>query len=97
MDIRLLVYVVIFFGCGWVQWSLESRMMEQVNQRLPTDEQITRSMWSWSKTGFKSGDRFRLWKMHRHFFPDSALRFFCAAMFVLTLARMFGGLSLLYP
>jgi hypothetical protein len=97
MDGRLLVYIAVVVAFAVGQQSLENRMMKQANQHLRSDEQITRSMWSWSKTGFKSGERFRLWKIHRRFFPDSTLRFFCAMMFVLTLIRMFSGPKLLYP
>ena len=96
MDIRIWVYFGVVFAFIVGQQCLENRMMRQANQRLPADEQITRSMWTWSKTGFQSGERFRLWKMHRRFFPDSTLRFFCAAMFVLIFVWMFSGLKLLY-
>jgi hypothetical protein len=71
-------------------------MMKQTNPHLPEEEQIARSMWSWSRTGFKSGDQLRLWRMHRRFFPDSLLRFCWATIFALTLGWMFLGLSLLY-
>jgi hypothetical protein len=96
MDTRLLilfVYFCIFLGDGVGILIVRDRMVMQADRRLPGDGKIRNAMWS--KSRLKRGEIFRLWRVHRRFFPHSSLRFSYMALWVLTLSWLFFGLNLL--
>ena len=87
------VYVFFFLGGGLGTWIVRERLVNQANQRLPQGAKVRRTMWS--RTGLESGEMTRMWRAHREFFPNSSLRFWYIALWVLTLSWMFFGLKLL--
>jgi hypothetical protein len=96
MDARLLIlfiYFCIFLGGGIGILNVRDRMAMQADLRLPEDGKIRGS--SGSKSGFKRCKTFRLWRLHRQFFPHSSLRFSYVALWVFTLSWLFFGLNLL--
>ena len=95
-DARLLIlfiYFCIFLGGGMGILIVRDRLVAQADRRLPDDGKIRGTMWS--KSTLKRGAIFRLWRVHRQFFPHSSLRYSYAALWVLTLSWLFFGLNLL--
>jgi hypothetical protein len=96
MDARLLIlfiYFCIFLGGGIAILIVRDRMVVQADRWLPDDGKIRGTLWSRSR--LKRGEMFRLWRVHRRFFPNSSLRFSYVALWVLTLSWLFLGLNLL--
>jgi hypothetical protein len=96
MDTRLLtffIYFCIFFVGGVGILIVRDRMVMQADQRLPDGGKIRGTVWS--RNALKRGEMFRLWRVHRQFFPRSPLRFSYLALWVLTLSWLFFGLNLL--
>jgi hypothetical protein len=93
MDTGILIYIIIFFGGGIGIWIVRELLLAEANQQLPDEEKIQRT--KWSRTGLKSGEMSRLWQVHQQFLPDSSLRSWYIALWVLTLSWMFFGSSLL--
>jgi len=96
MDARLLIlfiYCCIFLGAGLGILNVRDRMVMQADLRLPDDGKIRGS--KGSKRGFKRGEVFRLWRLHRQFFPHSSLRFSYMALWFFTLSWLVFGLNLL--
>jgi hypothetical protein len=87
MDTRLLIlfiYFCIFLGGGMGILIVRDRMVAQADRRLPDDGKIRGTMWS--KGALRRGAMFRLWRVHRQFFPHSSLRYSYVALWVLTLS-----------
>jgi hypothetical protein len=96
MEARLLilfVYFCIFLAGGIGILIVRDRMVVQADRRFPNDGKIRETMWS--RSGIKRIDIFRLWRVHRQFFPNSSLRFSYVALWVLTLSWLLFGLNLL--
>lgn len=93
VDIRLLTFIGIFVGVGICILIARERMVAEVDERLPDHEKIQRTMWS--RSGLKDGEMSRVWRLHGRLFPDSSLRFWYIALWILALSWMFFGLSLL--
>ena len=89
----LFIYLCVFVGGGIGIKIVRDRILAQADERLPTDAKIRHTIWS--RSGLKTGEMFRAWRVHRQFFPDSPLPFLYIAVWVFTLSWMFFGLNLL--
>ncbi len=96
LDARVVLYFAVLAAGAATEWGITTRMTHQANQHLLPDQQIVPTIWTWSETCFKGGERRRLTRVHRRFFPDSTLRYWRAVVEVLTLLWMFLGLWILY-
>jgi len=95
MDIRFCIYMGLLFASGAGIWIVREAMLGDVDERLPENEKIRRTMWN--RTGLESGEMSRMWQVQEQFFPDSWLRFWYVALWVFRISWMFFGLSLLNP
>jgi hypothetical protein len=93
MDIRFTIYVGLFLACGAGIMIVRKVMVVEVDERLPENEKIRRTMWN--RTGFKSGEMSRMWQAHQQFFPESLLRFWYVTLWVFAILWMFFGLGIL--
>lgn len=87
------LYFCFILAGAMAIWIVRERLVSQADQKLPEDAKVQRTMWS--RTGLKSGEMTRMWRAHREFFPNSSLRFWYVALWVLTISWMFIGLELL--
>jgi hypothetical protein len=94
MGMGLLIYLGVFLLGESASLFIRRQLMEEVNERLPENEKFGWSTWPPWKSAWSDGDKFRLWRAHRQFFPGSRLRMCYAAALVLTVAWMFIGPSL---
>ncbi len=95
-DTRLLIFFIyfcIFLGGGVGILIVRDRMVMQTDRRFTEDKNIRGALPS--KNSFKFRETVQLWRVHRKFFPHSALRLSYMALWVLTLSWLFFGLSLL--
>jgi hypothetical protein len=93
MDIRFSIYVCLGFASGADIWIVREVMTVEVDERLPENEKIRRTIWN--RTGLEYGELSRMWQAHQQFFPDSLLRFWYVALWVFTIFWMFFGLRTL--
>lgn len=93
VDRLLGIYVSLFMAGGVGIAMIRHRILEEADQKLPNGEKIQHTFWN--RTGLKSGEMFRAWQTHRQFFPNSSLRFWYVALWVLSLSWMFCGPNLL--
>lgn len=93
MDTRFSIYVVLAFAGGAGIWIVREMMAAEVDERLPENEKIRRTMWN--RTGFESGEMSRMWQAHQQFFPAGRLRFWYLALWAFTIFWVFFGLGVL--
>jgi hypothetical protein len=93
MDRLLWIYVSLLMAGGLGIALIRWRILEDADQKLPDDEKIQHTFWN--RTGLKSGEMYRAWQTHRQFFPNSSLRFWYVALWVLSVSWMFYGPNLL--
>jgi hypothetical protein len=83
-----IIYFVIFFLVALAHWIVTKRMTRQVNQHLPESEQYSTAIFPSSTLAFQRSARspvyqFRIFQLHRQFFPESSLRWFWFATLIL--------------
>jgi hypothetical protein len=89
---NVMVYFGIFYSACLAEWMVLKRMAREVNQYLPESEQYITSVWSFSpRTARAPGNQYRIWQLHRQFFPESYLRWLLLASLVLMV--LFFGLT----
>jgi hypothetical protein len=93
VNVILAIYIVVFLLGGIAIWVVREMMLAEANQQLSDEEQIRRTIWN--RTGLKSGEMSRLWDVHRQIRPNSSLRIWYVARWILIPLWMFFGLSLL--
>ena len=93
MDTRFYIYMCVLFLDGAGIWIVRGAMVADVDERLPENEKIQRTMWN--RTGFESGEMARAWRTHEDFYPGSWLRFWYVALWVSGILWMFFGLGIL--
>jgi hypothetical protein len=59
MDIRFCIYMGLLFASGAGIWIVREAMLGDVDERLPENEKIRRTMWN--RTGPESGEMSRMW------------------------------------
>jgi hypothetical protein len=94
MDTRFYIYLCFLFLNGAGIWIVREAMVAEVDERLPENERIQRTMWN--RTGFENGEMSRAWRTHEQFFPDSWLRCWYPALWVSGILWMFFGLGILH-
>jgi hypothetical protein len=79
----VLVYFGIFFSVALVHWRITKRMTKQVNQRLPESERYSTSIFAFQRSARSPVYQYRIFQLHRYFFPESSLRWSFLATFIL--------------
>jgi hypothetical protein len=92
-DLSLAVYFCLFVCGGVGIWVVRERIVTEADTHLADSDKIQRTMWS--RTGLKTGEMTRAWRIHRRFFPHSSLRRLYVGLWIFTLSWMFLGLDLL--
>lgn len=88
----VLLYFAIFYSACMAEWMVWTRMARQVNRLLPTSEQFPTSRWALSpRYAHAPTNQFKIWKLHRQFYPESNLRLLMLA--TLALMVLFFGLT----
>ena len=85
------VYFGIFYSAGVAQWMVWKRMTREVNRHLADSEQYSTSMWAFRRSARAPVNQFKIWRLHRQFFPESYLRLLLFATLVLMI--LFFGLT----
>ena len=86
---RFFVYFSVLFAGGAVLMFIRNRMVHEVNQRLPDDEQFSLSIWALERSpGY---NHFKIWRTHQQFYRASFLRLWYATALILTLCWMYFG------
>jgi len=91
--LMLFIYFCILLGGAAAILILRDRMLVQANGRLPDDGKIPGALRF--RSAFDRREMFRVWRVHRQFFPRSSIRYSYMALWVLTLSWVFFGLSFL--
>ena len=94
MNNRLMLYLCVFCFFAAVEVRVWARMVRQVNQHLPKNQQHSLSIWSLRNSAWEGNDS-GLWRAHQRLFPHSRLRDWYLVGLALTLLWLLFGLSLL--
>lgn len=90
---EILFYLGIFFSATLAQWIVLKRIIREVNQYLPNDEQYPASVLAFSPRSTRSPiNQIKVWRLHRQLFPESCLPFLYLAIWVVLI--LFWGLCL---
>jgi hypothetical protein len=92
MDIRLAIFICVFLSFGPAIVIVRGRMIAQANERLAPDDQMQGN--PLVRGGIKWREMIRAWRVHREFYPDSSLRFWYVALWVLVILWVFFGLKI---
>ena len=85
INTRQVVFLAIFLLFNVPTYMIRDRMAREVNvQTVGGGRQFRRSWWTW--TGSK---QIELWRLHRRYYPNSSLRIYLAAIYVLAVAWIF--------
>jgi hypothetical protein len=88
-DLRVVIYLVVFFILGTATFLLKLLIKNEVNQQIDPSEQF--SFWSfWTVL-----TEIRLWRAHRKYYPESLVRVAYAAAYLFCFLWMLFGLNVI--